>query len=175
MANIGPARWVFDNWDIAGVTTFTSGSPLGIGYSLVSGQDLVGGGGAGVDSRVVLTGDPNLPKSERTVYRHFNTDVVQPPTRADFGKGSAPKDPIRGPGINVFDVSLYKNIPLGAQEQRRLQLRFEFYNFFNHPSFQNVDNSGRFDAQGKQVNGTFGAYTSTLDARRIVLGAKFYF
>ena len=173
--NIGPARWVLDNWDVAGVTTFTSGAPLGIGYSLVSGQDIVGGSGAGLDSRVVLTGNPNLAKGDRTIYRHFNTDVVQPPTRADFGIGNAPKDPIRGPGINVFDVSVYKNIPLAANERRRLQLRFEFYNFFNHASFQGVDTGARFDAQGKQVNGTFGAYTSTLDARRVVLGAKFYF
>src|SRR5260370_29761757 len=54
----GIARWVFDNWDFAGVTTLTSGAPLGISYSLVSGADIVGGGGAGVDTRVNLTGDP---------------------------------------------------------------------------------------------------------------------
>lgn len=168
-------KWVFDGWDLAGVTTFTSGAPLGIGYSLVSGTDIVGGGGAGVDSRVVLTGNPNLPKSERTEYRHFNVDVVRPPTKADFGIGNAPKDPIRGPGINVFDVSLYKNIPLSHDEKRRLQFRFEFYNFFNHASFQGVDTGTRFDAAGKQVSTTVGNYTSTLDARRIVIGAKLYF
>lgn len=148
---------------------------LGIGYSLVSGADLVGGGGAGVDSRVVLTGNPNLPKSERTVNRHFNTDVVRPPTREDFGIGNAPKDPIRGPGTNLWDVSFYKNIPFSQNEARRLQLRFEFYNFFNHTNSSAVDTSARFDAAGKQVNGTFGQYTNTLDARRIVLGAKVYF
>jgi len=168
-------RWVFDNWDVAGVTSFISGQPLGIGYSLASGADIVGGGGAGVDSRVVLTGNPNLPKSERTVARHFNTDVVQAPTRADFGIGNAPKDPIRGPGTNVWDVSFYKNFPFPQNEARRLQLRFEFYNFFNHASFQGVDTTARFDAAGRQISGTFGQYTSTLDARRIVLGAKFYF
>jgi hypothetical protein len=169
------AKWVFDNWDVAGVASFISGQPLGIGYSLVSGADIVGGGGAGVDSRVHLTGDPNLPKGERTIFRHFNTDVVRPPTREEFGIGTAAKDLIRGPGTNVWDVSFYKNIPLSSNEARRLQLRFEFYNFFNHPSFQNVDTTGRFDNAGRQVSGTFGQYTSTLDARRIVLGAKFYF
>jgi hypothetical protein len=168
------AKWVFDDWDIAGVTSFISGAPLGIGYSMVVSQDLVGGGGAGVDSRVHLTGNPVLPKSERTVDRHFNTSVVRPPTRAEFGIGSAPKDAIRGPGTNVWDLSFYKNIPLGA-DARRLQFRFEFYNFFNHASFQGVDTSGRFDAAGNQVSTTMGSYTSSLDARRIVLGAKFYF
>ncbi|MBC8166331.1 MAG: hypothetical protein H7Y20_10715 [Bryobacteraceae bacterium] len=72
-------------------------------------------------------------------------------------------------------MSFYKNIPLGRNEARRLQFRFEFYNIFNHASFQGVDNTGRFDAAGRQVSGTFGQYTSTLDARRVVLGAKLYF
>jgi hypothetical protein len=74
----------------------------------------------------------------------------------------------------MTDLSLYKNLPFGS-EGRRLQLRFEFYNVFNHANFSAVDTTGRFDATGKQVSGTFGQYTSTLDARRIVLGAKFYF
>jgi hypothetical protein len=139
-------RWIFDNWDLAGVTSLISGTPLGIGYSLVSGADLVGGGGAGVDSRVNLTGNPNLPKDERTIYRHFNTDVVQPPTKAEFGIGNASRTPIRGPGTNVSDASLYKNIPFGKSESRRLQLRFEAYNVFNHASFQGVDTTARFDA-----------------------------
>jgi hypothetical protein len=168
-------KWVFDNWDIAGVTSFISGSPLGLSYELVSGADVVGGGGAGVDTRVNLTGNPNLPKSERTEYRHFNTDVVRPPTREEFGIGNAPKDPIRGPGTNMWDVSFYKNIPFSKDDARRLQLRFEFYNFFNHTNFSAVNTTARFDAAGRQVSGTFGQYTSTLDARRIVLGAKVYF
>ncbi|MBI2688848.1 MAG: carboxypeptidase regulatory-like domain-containing protein [Acidobacteria bacterium] len=169
------AKAVLDNWDVAGVTTFTSGAPLGIGYSLVSGADIVGGGGAGVDSRVNIISNPIIPKSERTPLRHFDTSAFQPPTRAEFGIGNAPKDVLRGPGINVFDFSVYKNIPLGKSEQRRIQLRFEFYNFFNHASFQGVDTTARFDANNRQVSGTFGQYTSTLDARRVVLGAKFYF
>ena len=174
-ANHVAIRSVFDNWQLSGLTTFTSGAPLGIGYSLVSGADLLGASGAGIDSRVNLVSNPILPKSERTELRHFDTAAVQPPTRAEFGIGTAPKDVLRGPGINVFDVSMFKNIPIGKSEQRRLQFRFEFYNFFNHASFQNVDTTGRFDAQNRQVSGTFGQYTSTLDARRIVMGAKFYF
>jgi hypothetical protein len=168
-------KWVFDDWQLSGLTTFTSGSPLGIGYSLVAAADLTGASGAGVDSRINVLSNPILPKSERTELRHFNTSAFAPPTRAEFGIGNAPKDVLRGPGINVFDVSMFKNIPFDAEAKRRLQLRFEFYNFFNTASFQGVDTTGRFDAQGRQVSSTFGQYTSTLDARRIVLGAKFYF
>lgn len=166
---------LFDNWQLSGVTSFTSGAPLGIGYSLVNAVDLVGASGAGIDSRVNLLKSPIIPKSERTPLRHFDTTAFAPPTRAEFGIGNAPKDVLRGPGINNFDVTMIKNIPVGKSDVQRLQLRFEFYNFFNHASFQGVDTTARFDAQNRQVSGTFGQYTSTLDARRIVLGAKFYF
>lgn len=171
----GFAKWVLDDWEISGLTTFTSGQPLGLGYSLVVAQDLTGASGAGVDSRVVLTGNPNLPRSERTIDGHFDTTVIRPPTRADFGIGNASKDPIRGPGLRTWDLSLFKNIPFDRESQRRLQLRFEFYNAFNHANFNSVDTAARFDAQGNQVNGRLGQYLNTLDARRIVLGAKFYF
>jgi hypothetical protein len=169
------AKWVLDDWELSGLTTFTSGQPMGLGYSLVVAQDLTGASGAGIDSRVVLTGNPNLPKSERTILRHFDTSVTRPPTRADFGIGNAPKDPIRGPGLQAWDVSVFKNIPFDADGQRRLQLRFEFYNFFNKANFNSVDTTSRFDAAGNQVNGRLGQYLNTLDARRIVLGAKLYF
>jgi hypothetical protein len=169
------ARGVLDNWELSGLTTFTSGAPMGLGYSLVVAQDLTGASGAGVDSRVNLVANPNLPKRQRTIYRHFNTDAVRPPTREEFGIGNAPKDPIRGPGLQTWDLSLFKNIPFDREGRKRLQLRFEFYNTFNTANFNAVDTTARFDAQGNQVNARFGEYINTLDARRVVLGAKFYF
>ena len=168
-------RSIFDNWQLSGLTSLTSGAPLGIGYSLVSGADLVGASGAGLDSRVNVLKNPILPKGERTELRHFDTSAIAPPTREEFGIGNAPKDVIRGPGLQVWDLTVIKNIPVGKGDQKRLQLRFEFYNLFNHTNFTGVDTTGRFDALNRQVSGTFGQYTSSLDARRIVLGAKFYF
>ncbi len=170
------SRWVLDGWQVSGITSFTSGQPLGIGYSLVQARDLTGASGAGVDSRVNLIANPNLPKSERTILRHFNTAAVAPPTGAgELGIGNAPKDPIRGPGLNVWDISLFKNFALGSNEARRLQLRWETYNTFNHANFNAVDTASRFDANGNQVNARLGQYTNTLDARRMVLGVKIYF
>ncbi|MCW5962480.1 MAG: TonB-dependent receptor [Bryobacterales bacterium] len=161
---------VFDDWDLSTIMTALSGAPQGIGYSFVQALDITGASGAGIDSRVNIVGDPR-PKSDG---RAFNVNAIAPPDAANFGIGNAPKDVYRGPGVYNWDISLFKNIPLGA-EQRRLQLRFEFYNALNHANFNSVDNAARFDAQGAQVNGRFGQYIGTLDARRIVLGAKFYF
>ena len=47
------ARGVLDNWELSGLTTFTSGAPMGLGYSLVVAQDLTA---YGVDR----TGRPQL-------------------------------------------------------------------------------------------------------------------
>ncbi len=170
----GFAKAILDNWELSGITSFISGSPLGIGYQLVQAADLTGGGGAGVDSRVNVLSNATLPRGERTRELHFRTDVFAPPTRAELGIGNAPKDVVRGPGINNFDISLFKNIPLGSNERRRLQFRWETYNTFNHAQFNAVDTTARFDAQGRQVNARFGQYTGAADGRRMVLGLKLY-
>jgi hypothetical protein len=172
----GFTRGVLDGWELSGITSFLSGAPLGIGYATVQGTDLVGGSGGGVDSRVVLIGDPNLPKSDRTFSRHFNTSVVRPPTKAEFGIGNAPKDPIRGPGINNWDISIFKTFKLTREGLVRLQYRLEMYNAFNHTQFSTVDTTARFDlTTGAQVNTLFGSYTGAREARRIVMGLKLNF
>ncbi len=170
------AKQVLDGWEVSGITSFLSGSPLGIGYSLVQGSDIIGASGSGIDSRVVLTGNPVLPKSDRTFARYFDTSVVRPPTRAELGIGNAAKDLIRGPGTNNWDISLFKNFVFGREGAFRLQYRLETYNTFNHTQFSSVDTTGRFDLNtGAQVNALFGSYTGAANARRIVMGLKLNF
>jgi len=137
--------------------------------------DITGAAGYNVDSRVVLAGNPILPKDERTVVRHFRTEAVQQPDTANFGIGNAARDAIRGPGVNNWDISIFKVFPLGKESSRDLQFRFETYNTFNHAQFNAVDTAARFDTAGKQVNGRFGQYTNSSDGRRIQLGLKFRF
>jgi hypothetical protein len=174
-------RQALNGWELSGISSFISGAPLGIGYSTVQGTDLVGGSGSGVDSRVVLVGDPNLDKGDRTFTHYFNTAVVQAPSKANFGIGNAPKDPIRGPGTNNWDISLFKNFALAREGAVRLQYRLELYNAFNHTQFTGVDTTARFDLTkqpgdaGYQVNGTLGQYTSAANSRRIVMGLKLNF
>ena len=57
--------------------------------------------------------------------RFFDTSVVQPPALSAFGIGNAPKDAVRGPGLNNWDLSLYKNFAWGPSESRKVQFRFE--------------------------------------------------
>jgi hypothetical protein len=60
--------------------------------------------------------------------------------------GTADKRMFHGPGINNWDMALLKDTKI--TESKTLQLRFEFFNVFNHAQFQNPT--------GSILNGTFG-------------------
>ena len=167
------SRLALNGWQVSGITSFISGSPLGLSYSFVQSVDITGATGTGVDSRVILTGNPILPKDQRAPSHAFNTSVVQPPLASDFGIGNAPKDVIRGPGTNNWDISLFKDFALG--ESRRIQFRAETYNTFNHTQYSGVDTAAKFDAAGKQANNDFGWYTAARSPRIMQLGLKIYF
>ncbi len=192
----GVSRQIFNGWELSGVTSLVSGAPSGVGYALVAARDLVGGGGAGVDSRVVLVANPVLARDQRgkdcahafaatntalastirAVGCHVNVNSVLPPTATgDFGRGNAAKDLFRLPGTNNWDISLFKTFQLSKDGGVRMQYRLEMYNAFNHTQFTGVDTTARFDASNNQVNALFGSYTTAANSRRIVMGLKLNF
>jgi hypothetical protein len=166
---------ILDGWQIAGIASFIDGPPVAINYTFVTATDITGASGVGVETRVDLTCNPNLPSSQRTFYEAFNTSCVQPPTLAQFGVGNASKYPLTAPGTENFDTSVYKQFSLGSAEARRLELRIESYNTLNHAQFTAFDNNARFNAQGAQTNATFGQYNAAAPGRRLVLAAKIFF
>jgi hypothetical protein len=168
------SRIALDGWEISGVTTFMTGSPGSIGYSLSYTADLTGGTGAGLDSRVVVVGDPTKRGPDG---QWFDPNSIRPPTPeySVNGIGNAAKYIFTNPGLNNWDISVFKNFRLGSNESRRLQFRFETYNTFNHTQFTSVDTGSRWDAKGNQINSNLGFFDSAALARRIVLGLKFYF
>ena len=173
------ARAMFDNWQISGVTTLTTGTygAITYSYSNVPTGALSGTGRhqrAGA-SRVVFTCDPNLPRGERTFERQFRTECVAPPSD-QFRLGTALNDEYLGPGYMNWDISVFKNVPLGGA--RRLQFRVELYNAFNSDQWTAVNNNANFDyTTGALTNpAVFGRLTgATLSARRIQLGARLIF
>jgi hypothetical protein len=154
---------------LSGINSFISGAPLGIGFATTDNADIAGGGD-GV--RAVVLQNPVLPKGERTFDRFFNTAAFGRPAIGTFG--NAPKDVIRGPGINNWDLSIFKNIPLGS-ELRVLQLRVELYNAFNHAQFSAVDTAARFSPNGNQTNLRFGQITAANPPRQMQLSARITF
>ena len=85
----------------------------------------------------ILVGDPELPKSERTPQRWFNTAAFQ--AQPAFTVGNSPRDLMHGPSQRRLDLALFKDLKLHASST--LQLRYEVYNVTNTPSFQNPVNT----------------------------------
>ena len=170
-------RQVLDNWQISGIASFVRGAPHGIILN-TSGVDLTGGSDG---PRAVLSGNAVLPHGKRNVLQYFNTNVVSEPKKnapnssgqySNF-VGNAGKVVFRGPGENNWDVALFKNLPI--KEHVTLQIRTEFYNLLNHPSFNSVDNEAIFDRGGNQGNGTFGELNGDAGARQIQLSGRISF
>jgi hypothetical protein len=158
-----------DHWQISGVASFISGAPSGIGLSTTNGLDIPGGGD-GV--RTLVVSNPILPKDQRSLTQYFNTSVFALP--AIGTPGNAPRDVVRGPGTNNFDMTIFKNIPI--KERFKFQLRFEAYNAFNHTQFSSMNTTAQFNpTTGQQVNAAFGSLTAARTARvgQISLRATF--
>jgi len=175
--NTAVARALLDNWQISGLSTFASGTPVNVTFTTTDGADITGGGdtirATGASGNVPLVnGDPSLPGDKRGLLAWFDTTVFARPARGN--PGNSPKDVVRGPGINNSDVTIFKNIPL-ASGQRRLQLRWEVYNVFNHVQFATVDSAARFDAQGNQVNARFGQVITTRAPRVMQVAVRLVF
>ena len=112
-----------------------------------------------------------LRKGDRTFGHFFETGVVKMPARGTIG--NAAKYNFRGPGINNFDLALFKTFPI--REALRLQFRMEAYNAFNHTQFSAVDATARFDPQGNQINARFGEITAARNPRILQFALRLYF
>ena len=163
-----PAHWALDGWQLSGIATFQTGAPFGVGYSFSPSVNITGGGDW---SRVNMVGYPQL--SDPSFYRAFNTAAISAPT-AKQPWGNAPVDVFRGPGIENFDVSLFKNFV--ARERFKFQLRGEAYNVFNHASFYNVNTSAQFNPNtGAQLNAALGQYIGTRQPRQMQVALRLSF
>src|SRR5262249_7099824 len=135
-------RILLDNWQVTGITSFMSGAPIAVGsvagnqVSAIGGYAVQGGSGATLNRRItgnegwsprpVLSCNPNLSKGDRSLYAAIDASCFHPAAAGSTGMDSVIR-PIRGPGINNWDTSIFKNIPVKG-EGMYFQLRFEFYN-----------------------------------------------
>jgi hypothetical protein len=173
------SRAILDNWQVSGITTFASGFPQNVNLQTTDGFDFSGGGES---CGVVQTGPAQLPHGERTIDRWFDTSVFQRPSgRGDLGN-NCHNYKFRGPGFNNWDISIFKNFPVG--EGKKFQFRWEMYNAFNHTQFgqtgasyadRSVNADARFNPAGEQVNSNFGKVLDTRTERRMQMSLRFEF
>jgi len=119
--HFGGAKWlsyVTDHYQLSGVTQLMTGTPVTLnnGYAFNSGA-FDGSNMWGVYPYYFsIDGGGNL----------VTPTVGVPPSRAS-------RDILRSGGMQTWDMSLFKNIPMG--ERYSIQLRLEAFNAFNHPNF----------------------------------------
>ena len=170
---------IFDNWQFSGVTTITSGTYGNLTYSYSQRAD-----GRAERHRLHQRRQRAGPCSPairicRAATAHSSVSSRRSASRRrPISTASAPRlnDEYLGPGYMNWDLSVFKNVPLGGV--RRLQFRVELYNAFNSDQWTAVNTNATFDyATGTLTNPTvFGRLTgATLSARRIQLGARLNF
>src|SRR5262245_6512133 len=132
-------KGVVNGWQVTGITQFISGQPedVNAGIGNINVNQRVGGSWTEF-TRGYFTSDPNQSK-ERDKY--FNWEAIRLPSVAEAlaAKGAYPRNFLSRPGINVTDLSLFKNFPLGGDNARKLQLRLEMFNVFNHAQFSDMN------------------------------------
>src|SRR5206468_11195734 len=133
-------------WSVNGISTISTGVPLTVYDFSVEFSFLPD-----------VTGNPNLPRSQRSPNRWFDTSVFKTPDpNGDIG--SLGRNTIRAPGLNNYDFGVFKRFPI-SERFGALQFRAEFFNAFNHPIFGFPNYSFR--------SGSFGQITSAKEPRNI--------
>lgn len=118
----GVSAGVLKGWQFSGIATFESGSPMYIGQD----GDTLNVDHADIRPDLLPGQDPNLPRSERSISRWFDTAAF---ARATVTYGTSPRNPVVGPGRKLVDMSLAKSVKIRGPQ--RLQFRWELFNAFN--------------------------------------------
>ena len=161
---------LLDGWQLSGENAWVSGDWDDVTLSTTDGFDFTGGSEG---ARPVLVGDPQLSRADRDAEtRWFNTDAfARPSGRGDYG--NTPRTVIQLPGINNWNLALFKNFGLGGP--RKFQFRIEAYNILNTLQFRDVDRGARFDPAGVQVNANLGTATTARNPRIMQMSLRFTF
>jgi hypothetical protein len=132
---------VAGGWQVNTIVTVHSGQP----FTPLLGVSSANTGAA----RPSVLRDGNLPSDQRTVQNWFDKTAFYSP--AQYLYGDAGRDILIAPGAANVDFSTFKRFSLARlREATELQVRAEFFNFFNHPQFDLPNN--RVDiAQGASI------------------------
>ena len=127
---------VVGGWDLSGIYSFYSGQFL---TPLWSGPDPTGTAFSANTTRPIVTirpdhlRDANLPSNTRTINRWFDSSAFGAPPVGRFG--NAAKGVIKGPGVNIWHIGLFKSFAI--TENVKLRWELTGTNFFNHPNYSN--------------------------------------
>ncbi len=155
-------RGVLGGWQIGGVTTLQSGTPINV---LVQGD--IANVGLGNQRPMLVNGNVSLncQANPNGLTRINCIDPAAFANPAAFTFGDTPRNYLRGPKYSQTDVSFMKMVAVGGRA--RIQLRAEVFNLFNQVNWGNPG--------ATLGTAAFGVISSADTMRRAEIGAKFLF
>ena len=164
---------VIGNWQVAGIVSAATGNWFTATDSITNLSNTDCGGTVGYYCvRPNVVGNPNAtPCMPGTL---FNTCAFQS-NSVEGAFGDAGRNIIRGPGLQEWDISLFKIFPI--REQMRFEFRAEFFNAFNHvnPVFGIPGEISEEPTTLELGTTQFGYPAASRAPREIQLAMKFYF
>jgi hypothetical protein len=162
---------VLGGWQISGATFIRTGTP----FSITRTNDIAGVGEGANGQPVDLVGDVDAntngkfsggvvsgTATDQNFW--FNPAAFANPAAGRFG--NAPRNLLRNPGDQQWDIALFKNFSLGGT--KKIQFRTEIFNFPNHPNLSGPNTD--------ITNANFGRIITKDGSRRdIQLALRFIF
>jgi hypothetical protein len=170
----GSLDQLIGNWQLAGITSASTGNWFTISDPLVNSSNTDCGGTVAFNcARPDVIGNPNAkPCVPGTFYNTcaFTSDLVQG-TFGDEGRNV-----VRGPGYQDWDVSFFKSFPV--REGMHFEFRADFFNIGNHTNFLTgpTGSDGQFEPVAVELGTSqMGFPQAARDPRLIQFALKFLF
>jgi Carboxypeptidase regulatory-like domain/TonB dependent receptor/TonB-dependent Receptor Plug Domain len=178
-SQLAASRFLLQGWQLGGIFTAQSGTP----FSVVVPADIAGTGSSGVtghgggqrpDYNLGTTGCPangdaiNIGNPDQ----YINLQCFSFPKAGELG--NVGRNTLRGPGLEDFDFSLFKNTNVHG-EKYKIQFRAEFFNVLNRSNFE-FRMVRIFNKNGALVPANAAAQAPTVNtSRQIQFGLKFVY
>ena len=202
LLDIPGVRLLLNDWQLGGLVIGQTGSPTQFGYpSYTNDSSNIAARWTGqpdLGPRPIVT-NWQLPSSQMDDYHQFNTNAVLPANKPSVGLESGiaywsnPATLLSSP-----EITMMKNVRLGKNERRYVQLRLETYNALNHHDYTGRNMTPNFysttdlritnlptgistmlnPTTGASMNGGrfgYGALNGAANPRRCQLAIKLYF
>jgi hypothetical protein len=154
----GPLGRVLGGWQVAGIVSAQSGTPVDI---QASGASLRAPGNT---QRPNLTGEQRVVGDIGPGVQYFDISVYTAPAANTFGNMTRNSGP-RGPGYLNLDASVVKRLKIN--HRITAELRLDAFNATNTPHFNNPN--------GTLGNPTFGQVTTSFGERFLRFGTRLTF
>ena len=162
-------RWVVGGWQVGGIIAASTGVP----FTVVTGGDPLGQNSSDqfdYPNRAAGCNPINssFKSTANLTYLNASCFSIAAPTANGIVMGNNGRNQLYGPKLVDVDFSIIKNTAFPrTSDAFNMQLRFEFFNLFNHTNFQAPLDNNTLGGSLGQIDAT------TTTSRQIQLGLKF--